>query len=541
VDFRHVPPDQSQVKCAYCGTLITIPGRAQAAPAVFTAPVQRSKPTIVASSDGRLVKGGWGCGVWMVVILIVAVVGFSLWSTTFITSATRTVSNLVSDGTQNDPSSDAPAFTLSTFDQALAPKPRLMTAPMMLRGDDHATTQIVTAAYQEHGSILVGFDPVNRVETWRSPLLGEKYYDMGMSADAARVYVADGAALMALDRATGKILWQSSLANNLQTGCNASAPCLQIVGEQLVALARDGTAQGFNGATGAPAWSRRLNSQPRQFLTNNNQVIFVDTDDSNHPLILVLDATTGDIIYNLQPSCVFPNSMEMRPNLSDQYLITPDGSALLIVGSGTYACAWRYDLTSGALTWSYRSPDVLGALPFTWSMSSLAVADPVVYFVNDEDKTVQVYALDTQIQDSTPQPLYSIKGYKLTVQYPLGDLLLVSAQPDYATDEVELWAIDRNTGERRWQCKLDTTHTFDEWVTHPTEQGIFVSVCYWNTDDCRFEVLDLATGTSQGEVRATAGNSFAGAAWRGNEGFLTIDGKLYAINLATGAIEYSCP
>jgi WD40 repeat protein len=129
----------------------------------------------------------------------------------------------------------------------------------------------------------------------------------------------------------------------------------------------------------------------------------------------------------------------------------------------------------------------------------------------------------------------------MIVQYPVGDLLLVSANPDFAREEVELWAIDRSTGERRWQRKLETTHTFDEWVTHPTDQGIFLAVCAWDTDDCRFELLDLATGTSKGQVNEPAGYPFSGAAWRGNQGFLTIDGTLYAIDLRTAAIEYTWP
>jgi outer membrane protein assembly factor BamB len=431
-------------------------------------------------------------------------------------------------------------LTLPTIEIALAPKPRLATAPVILGGSESAATRMVIAAYQQDGSLLLGFDPVKRAETWRSPLLSEQYYETGISADAARVYVADGATLMALDRNNGQMLWQTSLANNIQTGCAEVHPCLQRVGDQVVALARDGTVQGFAGSTGAPVWSRRLNSQPRQFLVNNDQVILVDNDANNRAVVLILNGANGDLVHELQPSCTFPN-LTMRPHSSDQFLVTPDRSALLVVGSGTYACAWRYNLSDGALTWSYTPPGVNGPLPFTWSMSSLAVADPTLYFVKDDGDTVQIFALDSHIEASTPQPLYSVAGYELTVLYPLGDLLLVSATPDYARDEVELWAIDRANGDRRWQRKLETTHSFDEWVTRPTDQGIFLMVCSWNEDDCRFEVLDFATGTSKGQVREQVGTPFSGAAWLGNQGFLTLDGTLYAIDLRSAAIEYTWP
>jgi hypothetical protein len=129
----------------------------------------------------------------------------------------------------------------------------------------------------------------------------------------------------------------------------------------------------------------------------------------------------------------------------------------------------------------------------------------------------------------------------LTTQTALDELLLVSAQPDYARDEVELWAIDRNSGERVWQRKLEATHTFDDWVIHPTGEGLFLVVCSWENENCSFQVLDLATGASTGEVKEETGSPFNGAAWLGDQGFLTIDGKIYAMNLATAAIDYTWP
>ena len=493
----------------------------------------------------QLDAGNAGCGVlgWLVIVIFILVAGAVAWSSNFITSATRTISSVIENQSSNSPEIDSIPefnFTLPTIEEALAPAPRLAAAPILLNGNENAATQMVVTAYEEDGAILLGFDPAERVETWRSAKLSDEYYQMGLTADAARVYMADGATLMALDRNSGETVWQSSLANNLQTGCAESDPCLQQVGDQTVALARDGTIQGFAGSTGAPLWSRRLNTQPRQFLVNGDQVIVVDNDDNNRAVVVVINGVNGDVLYELYPSCTFPN-IEMRPHSSDQFHVTPDGSALIIVSSGTYACAWRYQLSDGALVWSYTADDDEDFLPFTWSMSSLAVADPIVYFVNEEGDATQIYGLDTQSEGATPQLLYEVEDYELTVQYPLGDLLLVSAQPDYASDEVELWAIDRNNGERRWQRKLETTHTFDKWVTRPTDQGLFVAVCSWDDDDCRFEVLDITTGASKGQIREEAGYPFSGAAWRGNQGFLTINGKLYVMDLTTGEIEYTWP
>lgn len=433
-------------------------------------------------------------------------------------------------------------FTLPKIEvrQSFVTPYRLASAPLLIGNDEGEPAQMVMAAYLNESSMLIAFDPEERAESWRSPEFSERYYEMGLAAGGAQVYVADGAQLVALDRASGQISWQTSLANNLQTGCDKNAPCLQRLGDQVVALARDGTVQAFAGATGAPLWSRRLNSQPRRFWVQGQQLIVVDVDDKNRAVVVVLDGASGDQLYDLRPACDFPN-ISMRASASDQYLLTPDGTGLLVVGSGTYACAWRYDLASGELVWRYISNDTNGPLPFTWSMSSLALADPVVYFVKDDGDLAQIYALDSKTQDAAPQLLAGVEDYELTILYPLGDLLLVSAQPSFAREEVELWAFERKTGERRWQRKLETTHTFDEWITHPTDQGLFLAVCAWETDECRFELLDLATGTSRGQHRQETGGSYDGAAWIGTMGYLTIDGKIYAIDLTSAAVEYTWP
>jgi outer membrane protein assembly factor BamB len=553
VDFRSVPRDQLQVKCAYCGTLITIPGRTQ----VYATPPHAASShssgqtaTVVVTSDSSVVKGGWGCGVVSLIVIVLSLVvgGIGLFSASFVVPFTRVVTD-VTNGDSTGPLSLPESFSLPTMQQALAPAPRLVSAPLVLGAHDTSSVQspvqMVVFAYRENGSLLIGFDSVERVERWRSDIFSDRTYEMGMTSDAARIYVADGAQLVALDRQTGEIAWQSSLANNLQTGCAESAPCLQLADEQVIALARDGTVQAFAGSTGAPLWSRRLNGTPRQIIVNSNQngndqVILIDVDDSNRAVVLVLNGTNGDLAYELQPTCAI-SLHEMRPSANDQYVVTPDGGALLVVGSGTYACIWRYNLADGSLVWGYTPADVNGPLPFTWSMSSLALADPMLYFIKEEGHLNRIYAVDTQSQGSAPAPLYAAEEYDLTVLYPLGELLLVSAQPSYAPDEVELWAINRVTGERRWQRKLETSHSFDEWVTRPTDQGIFLSVCFWENDECDFEVLDLATGTSQGQVRQATTGSYSGAAWLGDQGYLTIDGKLYVLNLSSATVEYTWP
>lgn len=548
VDFRNIPREHTQVKCSYCGTLIAIPGRINAEatrPPVITT-------TITATSDGSVTTSNSGCsGIgWSIIVICIIFGVFASTSTSIVTSllaifndSFQNSSNQIPDNSSepnHNSSNKSPSLTLPNLQQVLTPPPRLTDKPILLRGDDNAATQMVILAYETDGGRLIGFDPVKRAETWRSSLLSKEYYNALISADSERVYLADAASLMALDRATGDLLWQNSLANNIQTGCSKENSCLQYASDQIIALSRDGTIQSFHGETGAPSWSRRLNSQPRFFMVNQDQVLIVDVDAENRATVLVLDASSGDLLFNLQPVCDFA-FITMRPYPSDQFFVTPDGSSLVIVSSGTYACAWRYSLIDGSLAWQYQVPDTNGPLPFTWTRESILMDDPFVYFTNTGGNSTQVYEMDTQSAGATPQAIYTVDDYEIALQFTVGDLLIISAQPDYASDEMEIWAIDLLTGERKWQRKLGTTHSFDDWLLYPTDQGIFTLVCSWNDDTCNFETIDLITATSKGKITQNIGRPFNGISVQGNQGYLTIDGKLYAIDLPTAKINYSWP
>ncbi len=422
----------------------------------------------------------------------------------------------------------------------MTPKSRLTGQPYQLVNNDQLGVQLLVTAYQEDGSLLIGFDPTTRREGWRSPLLSAATHELGIFSDAQRVDIADGAALMALDRENGAVVWQTSLANNLQSSCPEQAACLQQIGGQVVALTRDGTVQAFVGATGAPLWSRRLNSTPRQLMAAHDQVLALDTNADNGAIVLVLDSATGDVQHEIAPTCN-EEGFGDRAHVSDQFFVTPDASALVVLGSGNYACAWRFDLPDGARSWRYESHGVDPLLPFAWAFGSWAFADPVAYFIDETDDPAQIWTLDTRNGQTPDAPLYSVAQYDLELLQTTENLLLVSAVPTYANDEVELWAIDRTTGERRWQRRLETTHTFDKWLVHPTADGIFVAVCQWNDDLCRFLVLDPETGVSRAEVRHELGGSLVGGAWLGDRAYLTIDGALHVLDLDNAEMVYSWP
>ena len=538
VDWRSIPPDQSQVECEYCGTLIRVPGRS---------PRPKPEPTVIVAGAGA--PPGAGCS-WvsaLVGLLVVGVVVVLFIANTSIPRLDQVTVAVVEEAFPNQNGEPAAvtrspgAFNpLPMISQALAVKVRLASRPYLLANNDQLGVQMVVFAFQDEGSILIGFDPTQRREGWRSPLLSGSYYEMGIASDAQRVYVADGAKLLALNRSDGRVAWQTSLANNLQTSCPESAPCLQMVGEQLVALARDGTLQGFVGATGAPLWSRRLNSTPRQLLHAGSKVLAIDSNPRNEAVVQALDGATGDPLFELTPACE-AGAFGANAHISDQFVVTPDGTALLVLGSGTYACAWRYSLEDGSLGWVYDPREVDTILPFTWSLGTFVLDDAVVYYTDETGDPAQIWALDTMADEPPAAPLYTADQVELSLVRVTGDLLLAAAAPTYATDELELWAVDRTTGSRLWQRRLETTHSFDEWRVDPTDAGLFVAVCHWNEEDCRFMVLDPATGVSRAETQEALGWPFEGGTTLGSRGYFTIDGALHVIDLTTAQTDYVWP
>jgi outer membrane protein assembly factor BamB len=530
VDFHSAPPDHLQIRCGYCGAFIPIPGRKATPPR--PAP-RRPIPaaTIVVTGDGRKVKGGWGCG--LATSILASILAIIVAVLVFIEVDAGALSQMLPWGT-------------------LAP-PRLVSAPIALGGDDSAAVQLVVAAYEESGSRLIGFDPAARREGWRSPRMSERWYEQAIVAGASHVYVADGAELIALDRGDGTVVWRTSLANNLQTVCPDHAPCLHLLrgapGDAaaltLAALTRDGTVQAFDAATGAPRWSRRLNTTPRQLLAAGSRVMVIDGDERNRALVLALDGLSGAPVFELRPVCR-TNDFDRAASPHDRYLLTPDRDALIVAASGHAGCAWRYDLTDGRETWRYVPSPAPGerpasALPFAWATASSLVDNRTLYIVNDQGQTTYLFALDTLRADTPPRLVYSVDRYDLTLEATLGERLLVSAAPDYARNEVELWAIDPGQGERVWQRPLGLEHAFDKWAARLTNQGLFVGICTWEDSACRFEMVDPVFGVSSQSVRHSVGRSYSGATWIGDTGYFVVGGKVFAVDLAAGRVAYSWP
>ncbi len=84
VDWRHIPPEQSQVECSYCGTLIRVPGRT---------PQPKPEPAVVINTQQR----GAGCS-WagaITVLAMIAAAAIFVFSGTTYPSVDRVVEQII--------------------------------------------------------------------------------------------------------------------------------------------------------------------------------------------------------------------------------------------------------------------------------------------------------------------------------------------------------------------------------------------------------------------------------------------------------------
>ena len=80
LDLSRLDITQGQVICPYCGTPITLPGGSTTSSRTpDRLSPQRTQTAIRVTSDGRLVKGGWGGKLLIGLLILVVIVGLLVW------------------------------------------------------------------------------------------------------------------------------------------------------------------------------------------------------------------------------------------------------------------------------------------------------------------------------------------------------------------------------------------------------------------------------------------------------------------------------
>lgn len=556
VDLTRVPADVNQIRCAYCGTHLTIPKHrpAHRAPEHYRPPVRlpQGKVSIDVTPKPPPHTGNAGCGIVAALLIfgVMLLADVTVFHTlqSFFGGELPTPAGLLERLGAAVPASlsvghlyDAPVLVHAANDSADDPAGDEGAVP-----DAGVAGVLLQARADDDAGMVVFFDAPTRTLRWRAPGFSQNFNEIQMTSGPRFVYVADQGRLTALDRETGEQAWQISLANPIANVC---ADCLQYMAGYVVALTRDGTLQSFEAAGGLPAWSRRF-SRPAVRLHNvGGQPAVVDADANNRATFYMLDRITGNEFQAIQPVCT-EGDRTVYATPAAPFVVSADGLRLHVLGSGSLGCVWRFNLVTGEQEWLYietQSGDgVDDVVPFTWTGASFLLRKGVLYTTQGDGNAGVLRAVDSATSaPNATRELLRAEQHELTLEDILeteaGDTLVTIAHPTFARHEPEIWGIGAQDGARRWQLQLDMTHAFDTLLLRHTPAGLFVGQCLWQADECRFEVVDPATGVTGGQTRHNVAGSVSGLAYSDRAVWLNIWGDLHAVDLSTAQVEFVWP
>jgi hypothetical protein len=387
---------------------------------------------------------------------------------------------------------------------------------------------------------LTYVDGANRALRWDSPPVSTDVYAAGVVVRNQKVFLVDGARLLALDGADGKAAWQINLSDTVANYCEG---CLQVLGGYAVVLSQDGVLQAFEAESGRPAWSERLNETPRNLWTINDQVAVVDYGQPNDPYSVVLqlrDPATGKVSQSLPGTCQAEYHGSNLPIYDPNILLDPAGGAVYLLYGLLPACAQRWDLAAGRMDWQLLAEDHY----FDRFNAPLLLAGGKIY----GSYGGRVVALDGET--GALELLADEQDYELAVQGERDGTLVVLAQRRRGSARYELWGLDADSGQVPWTYIPQDEEPVEApggWAAdkafawHLAPEGLVVLHLNAEPPTLVVGTIDLATGRET--PLGTAGlddDYWAGLAWSDTTAWLTIR-KVYAIDLVEGKVVSTWP
>jgi len=414
------------------------------------------------------------------------------------------------------------------------------------------------------------------------------------AVEANRIYVPDWAGkLSAVDRATGAIVWQASIAGASGVPFDRARATPVVAGNKVIVgtqgpFGGGGKLLAFDKNTGLPLWSTVLDSHPAAIITQSAQVfngivyVGVASQDEafsafipNYPCctfrgsMMAVDVDTGAVLWKtyLAPqgfsgSAIWGSSPSIDPKRGQLYVATgnnysvppevldcvkaagsdPGAQQACIPADDHFDSILALDLKTGAIRWATR------ALPYDgWTVACIFVADP-----SNVDNCPDPAGPDYDFGQAPN--LYTVRA----------------AGNGKPTDIVgagqksgQYWALNPDTGEVLWTTQTgpggtagglqwgsaadgkrvytaDSNSNEKVWTlpngsttTHGLWSGLdaVTGQILWQTADPLHGASDHVGGSSSGPPTTTNGVVFACS--------LDAQGHMYALNGATGAILWS--
>jgi len=190
---------------------------------------------------------------------------------------------------------------------------------------------------------------------WFGPPLDEGTYQVLLAHDATSIYYGDGAAVVAVDLASGAQRWRTPVSDVVSWTCGAR--CLQTVAGKVLVTTSDGVLVALDAASGAESWQRRMVDSRGSAMVVGERVLVIDGTGAEHDVI-VLSPADGAEISRFRPVCLPPDSFGSSRDVDPDGPVIALGDGTAVLGYGTWPGCWeRWDLGTGSRIWQAMFED----------------------------------------------------------------------------------------------------------------------------------------------------------------------------------------
>lgn len=422
-----------------------------------------------------------------------------------------------------------------------APGRRLVwQAPIALDSDTAEPDLLVISRNYDRepdADTLVYLSPDRQTVRWESPPLGENGNSWVVAYGDSMVLVADDTRLVALRRDSGELAWEAPLTDSIAD--SICSDCLQIFGDVAVALPQDGLLQAFSVTTGAPRWNVRLREPTRQLVRVGERLGVPDSrpDEPSYGALYLYEPSDGSLVGEIVPSCTESGGYERGLSYFTFANSDPQGRILAWLVPSSPICLVAYDVASGTVSRTMLDEFDSGELTMR---NSLWAGDTL--YLSDSNGIIAVGPQELRL-------VLADEDYDLRPLAASGGLLLVEARRTRGSSRYELWAVDAQSGERRWERTL----VADDPAEYRGDTGDFTATIWGDAvaiveqdeaaDQVLYELIGLADGASRARTVVAVnspGSYIRGVIWGRNHVFLSID-ELYGVAIETGQMSLKWP
>jgi outer membrane protein assembly factor BamB len=385
---------------------------------------------------------------------------------------------------------------------------------------------------------------------WQSEALEKDTYSAPIVANREYAYTVTGARLLAFKRTDGSKAWESTLAD--EVSLSLCPNCLRVVDDYVAVLTDDGTLQVFDAGTGRTAWFVKANQDsPRGLHLINGQLAFMDNDDDGAGILRVFDPATGDPGPATKPECMREFGGADNVYWYTPLSLAPDGSDFYFAYGFPQVCVQRYDGETLELTWETVIDYAIGSID---KPQLVTEADVILSFDS------AIFAVDAATGEM--RPLAEDEDYDLQALGVHDELVLVLAVRTRGSRRYELWALDKDSGERVWDVDFADEQPLDAdpsiiddgksvWTWHPSANGLVILRFNRAEDDVShaalLETLSWEGGETSGQTSIHLGlntiilSAPAMAGWTQDTAWFSIENTMMGLDTARGEIVYRWP